>query len=416
MKIQFTLPTNEEFFNRYSSLAPTISKLSIMAQLISAMTEIGIIYSIILSRVIDFFPQYATAIAAVGAIIGTAFLEIGLRRFTPYSINAFLYKRFKGLDLAMTVFILLVNLGLLSASAYLSFKGSKELVKIAAPSPKLASTDKADVLYTTKQSNIQQAFKSDSLTIANGYQKQIDAQHKKYDALIAQQQTKLNQYQRKEQRTRLSYTTRKESIKGTMAGLAAEKAQEIATLEAARAKELNQLLSNRKEEVRTTEKRYAATIGDIKKENDLALSDATTTVANYGLGLGWFTILCLFVFVCATIIDQIHKRGSGVDAVAIPNQYHFSQSILDDLFCMVSDKWNYFTRSRIQGLADKTPPPPLPVAPPTLYDLTTAKQQRLAFAVQDATDQQYVLLNQVPTVDTQKAPVSYTHLTLPTKA
>ena len=150
MKIQFSLPSNEDFFSRYATLRPTLSKLSIIAQIISALTEIGIIYSIIFSRVVDFLPMYATTIAMLGAMAGTAFLEIGLRKFTPYSIKAFIYKRFSGLDLAMTFFILLVNVGLLTASGYLSFKGSKELVGIASK-PKQETTIQADEAHKSQK-------------------------------------------------------------------------------------------------------------------------------------------------------------------------------------------------------------------------------------------------------------------------
>lgn len=403
MKIQFSLPTNEAFFNRYATLAPTLSKLGIIAQIISAVTEIGIIYNIILSRVIDFTPEHAYTIATIGAIIGTAFIELGLREFTPYSIKAFLYNRFKGLDLAMTIFILIVNCVLLGASGYLSFNGSTELIKIAAPTTKVVSTNRIDSIFTTKQSSILKAFKSDSLTIANGYQKQINAQVQKYNSLIVQQQTKFNQLERKEQRTGLSYSTRKESVKGTIAKIEADKAHQTASLEATRANELINLVNSRKKDIGSIESTYLSNSNKIERSNTKIIADATKTIDTYGLGLGWFSLICLFVFVLSVIIGEIHKKGSNIEQVAIPNQYHFSDSIQSEFFNMVSDKYNYYTRFVIQWMADKTPPPPLPIAPPTLYDLTHAKQQRLAFSVEDSKQLEYLLINQVPILDTDKA-------------
>jgi len=214
MKIHFTLPTNNDFFNRYANLIPTLSKLGVITQLISALTEVGIIYSIILSRVVEIAPNNAEVLATIGAIIGTAFLEIGLRKFTPYSIKAFLFQRFNGLDLAMTVFILMVCTGLFIASATLSFSGSKELVRIATPTPQEQSTDKTDLANKDKKQELRTVFVSDSATIANGYLKQIEAEKSRYNSLIDQQQSNLKRYQRKEQRTGLSYTTKKESIWG----------------------------------------------------------------------------------------------------------------------------------------------------------------------------------------------------------
>ncbi len=212
MKIQFNLPTNEAFFNRYATLVPTLSKLGIIAQLISGLTEIGIIYSIILSRVSEFAPNRAVLLAVVGAIIGTLFLEVGLRKFAPYTIKAFLYKRFKGLDLAMTIFIVIVCIGLLSVSALLSFQGSKELVSIASPPPKLESTTAIDKAYQTKKNELNTLFSTDSTIITTGYLSQIQAENKRFEAKIAAHQNNLNRYTQKEKRTGKSYQSRKESI------------------------------------------------------------------------------------------------------------------------------------------------------------------------------------------------------------
>jgi len=377
MKIQFSLPSNEDFFNRYATLVPTLSKLGIFAQLVSSITEIGIIYNIILSRVIEFTPMYATILATIGAIIGTAFLEIGLREFTPYSIKAFLYKRFKGLDLAMTIFILLVNFGLLFASGYLSFNGSKELIKIAAPTAQLESSNLIDSSYVANQASIQKAFKSDSLTISSGYQKQINAQQEKYKALLAQQQTRLNQYIRKEERQGLSYASRKESIKEKMAGIEADKAQQVALLEATRATELKELLDSRKTDAATVESRYLSNTNKIEHANTVTKAKAANTIKTYGNGLAYFTILCLSVFLLSTIIAEIHKKGSSIEQVALPNQYHFSDSVINEFTNMLSDKYNYYTRTAISYLADLTPAPPIPTEPTILYDISNRQQQRV---------------------------------------
>jgi len=403
MKIQFTLPTNNDFFNRYATLIPTLSKLGIISQIISAFTEIGIIYSIILSRVYEIAPNNAELLATIGAIIGTAFLEIGLRKFTPYSIKAFLYQRFKGLDLAMTIFILLVCIGLFCGSATLSFSGSKELVKIASPTPMEETTTATDSTYNNKKRELIALFVSDSATIANGYIKQIRAETIKYNSLIVKQQSDLNQYNRKEQRTGLSYTTRKETIRGKMASLQAEQATKIAAFEALQAKELKNLTSSRKNDLKAIERLYLSQISKIDNTNALAIEKSeSTTIFWKWFGMG-FTIICLCVFLFSVIIEEIHKKGSGINQIAVPNQYHFSESVLSDFFNMVADKVNFKLRSKIQTLAEATPPPPIPLAPPNLYDLTGAEQQRLIFTLANTTDQHYLLNNNLPQIDTNRA-------------
>jgi hypothetical protein len=55
-----------------------------LAQAISALTEFGVIFSLIKSSLMEIFPDYATQWALLGAILGTLFLEAGLRKFLPF--------------------------------------------------------------------------------------------------------------------------------------------------------------------------------------------------------------------------------------------------------------------------------------------------------------------------------------------
>ncbi|MDV7397081.1 hypothetical protein RZS08_37120, partial [Arthrospira platensis SPKY1] len=96
--------------------------------------------------------------AIAGAAIGTAMLEVGLRKFLPYSFRAILYKRFAGLHLAMSLAILAVTIGLLAASGLLSFQGSREMVEQVAPPPKLESSAGADSLYREEAAAIEARF------------------------------------------------------------------------------------------------------------------------------------------------------------------------------------------------------------------------------------------------------------------
>jgi H+/gluconate symporter-like permease len=105
MKVQYSLPKDEKFFGDYASLAPTLVALGYLAQVVNALTEFGVVYSIVKASLQDFFPNYAPAVGLFGAIIGTAFLEVGLRKFIPYSVRAILYKRFAGLHLFISCFV-----------------------------------------------------------------------------------------------------------------------------------------------------------------------------------------------------------------------------------------------------------------------------------------------------------------------
>ena len=107
-----------------------------MAQFVSAATEFSIIYAFVASKNIP----GAWFIAAVF----TAGIELILRGLTPYSVRAILYRRFEGLHLVISVFVICANLVFLFLSGYLSFKNSKDLVEYAMPAPTLETTGQAD--------------------------------------------------------------------------------------------------------------------------------------------------------------------------------------------------------------------------------------------------------------------------------
>lgn len=360
MKIHFSLPKDEGFFNSYATLTPTLYKLGFLAQVVSALTEIGIIYSLVYSSLADFFPGIAHLAALFGAVVGTAFLEIGLRKFIPYSFRAILYKRFQELHLVMSVFIFAVAIGLLFSSGLLSFKGSKDLVAAVTPPANQQTTIAIDSLFRQQSASIQSRFDG-----------QASALQEQYKALSSVQQLQLEKYQEREKRTGRSYISRKNRINEQLAALAAQKASKLAELEHAKANSLA-----------LAEQRLLQGMKKVEAINDNAKVRSEQQVRRYGNGLAWFTIVCLSVLVLSIALDEVHKKGSGIEAQALPNQYHFSQSISKELATMFSDKWNYFTRSWIRRQADLTPvplhPPPLPI----LYDLEGLQSQRVKVSFQ----------------------------------
>ena len=364
MKIHFSLPKDEGFFNSYATLTPTLYRLGFLAQLVSAMTEIGILYSLVYTTLIDAFPKFAHPAALVGAVIGTAFLEVGLRQFLPYSFRAILFKRFGGLHLVMSLFILLVSAGLLFSSGLLSFKGSKDLVAAVAPAPDQLGTGAVDSLYQERGRAINHRFDA-----------QQRALREKYRALVGVQQQQFKKYEEREKRTGLSYITRKTRIKGKIAELQAEEAEKLADLESGRAQSLA-----------AAEGRHLQGLQKVASRNDSEREKSERAISRYGGGLAWFTIVCLFVLVLSIALDEVHKKGSGIETKALPDQYHFSQRIGKELVIMLSEKWNYFTRSWIRRQADRTPPPLQPAPLPVLYEMADTNSRRIKIRTPSAPD------------------------------
>lgn len=377
MKIRYSLPNDQGFFNRYATLVPTLFKLGFIAQLISALTEIGIIYAIIYASLNEFWPKMAPAVAGAGAIIGAGLLEIGLRKFVPYSVRAVLFRRFSGLDLVMSIFILTVAAGLLFASGSLSFKGAKNMVEAIAPDLKERTTAAADSLYQAAQTSTHREWRRDSAAITDRYTRQIKSRRAAWESKVKLGWRDYYKYKSLEKSTGQSYASRKQSVRAKIAQTEADRDVDLAALEDRQAAELTAALDRSRVAIDDARQKWTAGKTEIAAFNLKQADKAENKVDRYGGGLAWFTILCLCVFVCSIILHEVYHKGAKIEERAEPTPYHFQQSILADFSQAVGNKWQYFARSLIQRLEEKTPPPPLPTAPSALYDFDGLEQQKL---------------------------------------
>ena len=182
---------------------------------------------------------------------------------------------------------------------------------------------------------------------------------------------------KKEQRTGQRYETQKERTRDKINALESEQAAKIAELETAKAGEMSAATQRKAGDLDRITAAHSATTADINGQNANARSKSEIRVKTYGSGLAWFTLIFHFVLILAVALDEMHKKGSGIEQVAQPNQYHFSESIGAAFWNTVSDKWNYHARTTIKKWADKTPAPPRPSDPPTLYELADWKPRRV---------------------------------------
>lgn len=372
MKVQYSLPKDERFFGDYASLTPTLVKLGYLAQIVSALTEFGVLYALVKGSLQDFFPDYAPLAGLFGAIVGTAFLEVGLRKFIPYSIRAILYKRFVGLHLFISCFVFAITFGLLRASGYLSFQGSKELVKMTAPKPKLESLGKTDSTLSVQKAEAFRRYSADSLEVITRFTPINSALKTKYSAQLQQERQQLARWEGKGKTYRGQIT----AAKARISAIQAQEAAELASLEQDKAKRLEAALKARNKALAVIEAEYNQQRLKIEKKNNKAEASTESQVKNYGSGLAWFTVVCLLVLLFSVAIDEIHKKGSAIEEVALPNQYYFSESIAAEFWGMVNDKINYHLRAFIRKQAARTPEPPAPEEPPTLWEIAQQGMKR----------------------------------------
>jgi len=400
MKTLLSLPdiNQKEFFSRYANLIPTLFWLGVLAQIVSFATELGIVYNIISNKLLDLpIPMYSetiTIISWTAAIIGSLFFEVGLRKFIPYSVRSFLYGRWTGLDKAMSIFILMVAGLLVSGSISLSFKGSKELVNIASK-PKEQSTLKIDQDNQSRRKEIADTYLADNKNIVASYDAQISGIESKYLGKIQKQESEIALYSRKEQRTGKSYTSRKEVHRGNIAKLKSEQGAEIAALQASKRKELANISEIKRKADSKAINKHERAVSSIERKNRTAANEATTKANLYGGGLAWFTILCMVVFILSVIIDEVHKKGSGIVEQVLVNQYDFSPSAWSRFIAMAKEKFQQKVHSQITRWEETTPSPTLPVIQHELFDIGNIDQERITVEVEKLPEGKYIVPSKI---------------------
>ena len=90
MKLIKSLPTQSgtAFFDRYANLIHTLTKFGVIAQIITGVAEIGIIYSLIYPSFSDLFPSVAHPLSITGSLLAASLLQVGLKLVFPYSVRA----------------------------------------------------------------------------------------------------------------------------------------------------------------------------------------------------------------------------------------------------------------------------------------------------------------------------------------
>lgn len=375
MRFRLTLPQNEVFFQRYAGLVPTLSKLSYVAQVVSALTEVGILFALIRNAVADIAPpMVATLAGLIGAILGTAFIEIGLRKFLPFTARQILNKRFAGLDLVMTIAIFAASLLLLTASGYLSFKGSKDTVETVTPPVKQANFDAAN--FDAKRNQVQTAWSRDSAAIGARYAAQIAALELAHQAATESANIKLQSITTKERNSGQSFSTQKATIKQAIADASAVHAAKIADIHSQQAAELKDRQQAAAKLLAAANDAEQTAAAKLATRNADAEAKRAQQVKVWGGSVAWFTIICLIVLLLSIALQEVHAHGAQVQEEAIPTEFYFRESPTAAFINAVSERFHVWAFNIIKRIEDGTPEPPEPPKPPTVYEYETKVERR----------------------------------------
>ncbi len=382
MKIFKKLALNTEFFNRYISLINNTAIIKTITQVVSAVTAITIWYTLAENNLKPLLGGWAIIPASIFAVVVAVAIEVGLRRFLPYGVRCFIQKRWKGLDGAMSAFILPICFSLLVASGWTSFKGSYAVIETVTPDVELKTTTSTDSVYIAQKLDNKNIFKSDSLIIVSSFNNQISATNKRYEALVTSNLNKSTQYEerakRAKSRSNKSWLIVLRDRELSNADLQTNKKDSvIADLEAAKAAKLLILLQNRRTDKIVADTIYQAATGKIIASNDVLLAKNKNLIDTYGIGLGWITIICLLVFIALTILEEIHKKGSKIEETIIFSQYDILQPLFTRWTNYINESWLGFWHRKLDKWEDNLTPPKLPKQLPPLYYLGNQEQEHI---------------------------------------
>ncbi len=348
MKTFKSMPTQTAFFDRYANLIHTLTKFGVIAQIITGVAEIGIIFSLIYPSLNDLFPSVAHPLSITGSLLAASILQVGLKLVFPYSVRAILFKRFTGLDLPLSIAIFLLTAALLSVSVLLSYKGSQDIIDIAIAQPTEKNATVTDSIRAATERQANGIFTTDSATIEIKYKGKLEA-------IESELTTQINSIERYSKGKRA--TSLRAELKTKLAKLQSNKADEIE----AKAKE-------RKAWINRAMDRNDSELQDIKADNSEAKAKAETKKGKYKNYVGYFTLFCYIFFLIAFVLDEIYKKGAGITETPIPHQRHFAPSLIAELSEAIKARLDTFLRALIYAFADKTKASPLPNALDSLYD------------------------------------------------
>lgn len=375
MKILTSLPQDKQFFDTYAPLSKKINGAGMFAQVVSGLTEIGIIYTSCNQALAPLsLGMWGMVISMIVAFIATAVIEIGLRYTFPSAVDSILFKRWKGLHAPISVFVWLLAIVLMTTSGLLSFKNSSVIVDNFTPEVQNETTVLADSIFQSERLVYASAFRQDSAMIETTYQGQILALNTSYENKIKAKQQRIRGYESREARSDKSYASRKDRIRQDIANLEAEQADSLSSLTLAKSGELIALKKANKKALESIKQQHTKSVDKVNANNDKAANERIASVESYGGGLGWFTVVCLFLFSVSVILDRIYRKGAGITETVQIESYDFRLSAWTELLAAYKERFNYLLHDRIKSFADTTPPAPLPAQPGAVFDLAEALQ------------------------------------------
>lgn len=379
MKIFRSVPQSAEqrdFFSDYAKFSKGISWLILVAQIISGLTESVIFYTLGYDTFLLFGRNIAIFVGCASALLGVALIEwFGLRFMLPQCSRQFLYKRFSGSHLAMTIFIVLVTLLLIGASYYLSLDGGDQTVRTQLDKAETRQAEKIQAKQSESLADAAVLYQNDSLEVEQRYFALIKSSNEKHDANIEVTRNELAVWTAKKG----NYQTRIGKARGKLKSAEAAKGRELADLELEKAREQKELRDGHRiakdslQAVFTTELSNSATKYDAK--------ESTFSKATF-----WAVLVAITLSIICIVIQSIYKKGSGQKDIPIPSDFDFRPSAMMEGWNAWTERIDTRLRNKIAAYESNTPQAELSKRVNTVYDRNGLKELVVKLEIEQLDD------------------------------
>jgi hypothetical protein len=272
----------------------------------------------------------------------------------------------------MTAFIFALSGSLLVCSLVLHVEGSREAVELNASAPPLEDPAHIESSGQSEAAALLRAYSQDSATVAATYSSRLKAA------------------QAAEAAKQRAYLSKRGATAGGSAGLNAKAAERLAAIEEERGAKFERLLETKAANLERVKSRQFSAADEIGGRNKKRLQTSEERVNKYSSYLSTFSVLTVVFFLLTIVLDEIHKRGSGIQEIAIPHQYQFEEPVLSKLSKALSGKFQYHARRVIDRIEDSTPAPGAPLTPHPLYDWSGLTPRRVTMQTRERKQPPYM--------------------------
>ena len=157
----------------------------------------------------------------------------------------------------------------------------------------------------------------------------------------------------------------------------------LAALEEERAAKFEALLNSKAANLERIKSRQFSAADEIGGRNKKQLERSEIRTATYSSYLSTFSVLTVLFFLLTIALNEVHKKGSGIEEVAIPHQYQFEEPVFSKLSTALNGKFQYHARRVIDRLEDSTPAPGAPLTPHPLYDWAGLTPRRVTMETRE---------------------------------